>query len=491
MAEVALPARLYDAVAVRALDAAAINREGIPGLTLMTRAGEATFDTLRSHWPGIERVAVVCGQGNNAGDGYVLARLAHAAGYAVRVVQVGNPDKLGRDARTCFDALLDAGVSPEAELSAIDAAEVAVDALFGTGLKRDIDGPFGDAIARINLAGAAVLSIDIPSGINASTGRKMGAAARATATVTFIGVKQGLLSGDGPEYSGAITFDDLGVPAAVYASVQPSAALLDMRYVQEHLRPRSRTAHKGDHGHVLVIGGAPGYSGAVRLAGEAAARVGAGLVSVATHPEVAAMANTLRPELMVHAVSRPGELASLLARADVVAIGPGLGSSDWATALFAAVLDQERPLVVDADALNLLALEPSHREDWVLTPHPGEAARLLGSTTAEIHADRFAAATGLRDAYGGSVVLKGAGSIIADRGLPAVLHCGNPGMGSGGMGDVLTGVIAGLVAQGFALGPAACIGACVHAAAADRAALEGERGLLASDLMPHIRALVN
>lgn len=491
MAEVSLPAQLYDAAAVRALDAAAIECEGIPGLTLMTRAGAAALRTLRLHWPGIERIAVVCGQGNNAGDGYVLARLARVAGYAVRVVQVGDDGKLGADARTCFDALLAAGTSPEFELSAIDVAEVVVDALFGTGLARDIAGRFGAAIGRINAAGAPVLSIDIPSGINASTGRCMGTAVRAAVTITFIGVKQGLLTADGPDYTGEITFDDIGVPAAVYARVRPSATLLDMRHVRDRLRPRPRTAHKGAHGHVLVIGGAPGYAGAIRLAGEAAARVGAGLVSVATHPDVVGVVNTVRPELMAHAVSRPGELEPLLARADVVAIGPGLGRSDWAIALFAAVLNRKLPLVVDADALNLLALEPAHRDDWVLTPHPGEAARLLGSTTTEIHADRFAAAARLRDIYGGAVVLKGAGSIITDGDLPAVLKYGNPGMGSGGMGDVLTGVIAGLIAQGFAPGQGARIGACVHAAAADRAALKGERGMLASDLMPHIRALVN
>jgi len=264
-----------------------------------------------------------------------------------------------------------------------------------------------------------------------------------------------------------------------------------MGTVKDYLGPRSRTAHKGGHGHVLVIGGTPGYAGAVRLAGEAAARVGAGLVSIATHPEVAASANALRPELMIHAVARPGELEPLLARADVVAIGPGLGQSDWATALFAAVRGRKIPLVVDADALNLLAMDPERREQWVLTPHPGEAARMLDTTTGEIHTDRFAAAVTLQDVYGGVVVLKGAGSIITDGDLPVVLRHGNPGMGSGGMGDVLTGVIAGLIAQGLQLAQAARLGACIHAVAADRAAAQGERGLLASDLMPHLRALVN
>ena len=457
----------------------------------MTRAGAAAFGTLRMVWPGAAHVVVVCGQGNNAGDGYVLARLAHAAGYRVGIVQVGDPDKLGVDARNCFDAMIEAGLQPQAELSPLDRAEVVVDALLGTGLARDVEGPFAAAIARINQVAAPVLSIDIPSGINATTGRCMGTSVRAAATVTFIGVKQGLLTADAPQYTGEIVFDDIGVPQAIYERVPPSASLLEMTQVKDSFHRRLPTAHKGDHGHLLVIGGAPGFSGAIRLAGEAAARAGAGLISIAAHPEVAAVVNTMRPELMAHAVARPGELESLLARADVVAIGPGLGQSAWAMALFADVLNRGLPLVVDADALNLLAADPVYRDDWVLTPHPGEAARLLGVSSADILADRFDAAAELRARYGGTVVLKGAGSIIAGAGVPAVLAHGNPGMASGGMGDVLTGVIGGFIAQGLTPEQAARTGACVHSAAADRAAADGERGLLALDLMPHIRALVN
>lgn len=491
MAESRLPECLYDAAATRALDACAIEREGIPGLSLMRRAGAAVFEALCLRWPGRRRLAVVCGQGNNAGDGYVLAGLAHAAGYVVDVVQIGDIEKLGVDARACFDDMTEAGLTPRSGLSAIDSAEVVVDALLGTGVRRDIDGAFAQAVACINRSGKPVLSIDIPSGINATTGACMGSAVRAAVTITFIGLKQGLFTADAPAHTGVLGFDDLGVPAAAYTRVAPTAALLDIRYARDQLRPRSRTAHKGDHGHVLVIGGAPGYSGAIRLAGEAAARTGAGLVSVATHPDVAAMVNIMRPELMAHAVARRRDLKPLLARADVVAIGPGLGQSAWAVDLFADVLSRGLPLVVDADALNLLALEPARRDDWVLTPHPGEAARLLGVSTSEIQAARFAAAATLHERYGGSVVLKGAGSIIADAGRPAVLRGGNPGMGSGGMGDVLSGIIAALIAQGLDAGGAARVGACVHAAAADRAAADGERGLLATDLFAHIRNLVN
>jgi hydroxyethylthiazole kinase-like uncharacterized protein yjeF len=491
MAELRLPSDLYDVPAVRALDAAAIASEGIPALTLMMRAGAAALRVLQQQWSGIKEITILCGGGNNAGDGYALAGLAHRAGYVVTVVQVGSTDGLSDAARMCLESMLVAGLRAESEFDAIDDAGLIVDALFGIGLGRVVEGQFAAAIARVNQTRVPVLSIDIPSGINASTGQCMGVAVRAAVTITFIGLKQGLFTADGPQYTGDVVFDTLDVPLDTYAAVQPSAKLFEMHDVRSKLQPRARTAHKGDHGHVLIVGGAPGYSGAIRLAGEAAARAGAGLVSVATHPDVANSVNGTRPELMVHPVARPVDLAPLLARADVVAIGPGLSQSDWATALFAAVLDCALPLVVDADALNLLAIQPSRREAWVLTPHPGEAARLLAQTTADIHADRFASAMALQKTYGGSIVLKGAGSIVADGKLFAVLRAGNPGMGSGGMGDALTGIIAGLMAQGYAIGDAARMGACVHASAADRAATDGERGLLASDLMPHIRALVN
>ena len=491
MAKPKLPSDLYDAATVRALDQAAIRRTGVPAKTLMMQAAAAVLQTLQRRWPNIKRIIIVCGQGNNAGDGYALAVLAVRAGYRVQVVQIGRADRLSEHAQMWFDSMLAAGIEPESDLEIIDAAELIVDALFGIGLARAVEGSYATAVAQINRSTQPVLSIDIPSGINATTGVCMGIAVQATVTVTFIGLKQGLFTADGVQYSGEVVFDDLDISPDIYATVQPTAKLIDMHDVRPLLQPRARTAHKGDNGHVLIIGGAPGFSGAILLAGEAAARTGAGLVSIATHPEIALGVTANRSELMVHGVASAADLAPLLARADVVAIGPGLGLSDWATAMFAVVLSQKLPPVVDADALNLLAMEPSRRDNWVLTPHPGEAARLLAITTQEIHIDRFTAARSLHEVYGGVVVLKGAGSIVTDGKISCVLRDGNPGMGSGGMGDTLTGIIAGLIAQGYALDDAARMGACVHACAGDRAATAGERGLLASDLMPHIRELVN
>jgi NAD(P)H-hydrate epimerase len=243
---------------------------------------------------------------------------------------------------------------------------------------------------------------------------------------------------------------------------------------------------------VLIVGGDHGMPGALRLAGEAALRSGAGLVSLATRPAHAAGIPLTRPELMCHGVQQAAQLAPLLKRATVVAVGPGLGTGEWGRGLFGALLDSPLSLVVDADALNLLAREPLRRGNWILTPHPGEAARLLGIEVAEVEKDRFAAVRALSERYGGTVVLKGAGTLIHTEGHPvAVCDRGNPGMASGGMGDVLTGVIAALRAQGLDDAAAAEAGVWVHAAAGDRAAQEGERGLLAGDLMAALRAELN
>jgi NAD(P)H-hydrate epimerase len=263
--------------------------------------------------------------------------------------------------------------------------------------------------------------------------------------------------------------------------------------VAQALPPRARTAHKGSNGHVLVVGGAPGMGGAVRLAGEAALRAGAGLVTVAAHPHSLFPA-ALRPELMSLALDSARDLGAMLERASVVALGPGLGQSPWAVEIFDTVLKSGKPLVLDADALNLLARQPAARADWVLTPHPGEAARLLGMSVAAVQADRVAAVAQLRARYGGTAVLKGAGTLIftaADE-VPWLCDRGNPGMAAAGMGDVLTGVIAGIAAQCGDLALAARAGVFVHADAGDRDAVRaGERGMLASDVIACLRASVN
>ncbi|HIC80404.1 MAG TPA: NAD(P)H-hydrate dehydratase [Kiloniellaceae bacterium] len=488
-----LPYALYTAEQVRALDRCAIEQFSIPGATLMERAGQAVFDLLRRHWPEAQVITVVCGIGNNGGDGYVVARLAQDAGLQVHLLQLGDGQKLKGDALKMADAYRSAGGKPRAFDTIPPATEVLVDAVLGTGLEREVEGRWAEALKAMNAHRAPVLAVDIPSGLHSDAGRIMGVAVKADVTLSFIGLKRGMFTGAGPDCCGEIHFDALEVPARVYATQILSARRIDWAQQATRLEPRPRNAHKGVFGHVLVVGGAPGLSGAARMAGGAAARSGAGLTTIATHPDHAAFLNAGRPELMVQGVERPEQLLSLLKRATVVALGPGLGQTPWAVGLYRTVLESGLPLVMDADALNLLARDPQRRGDWVITPHPGEAARLLVCDVDAIESDRFAAVSDLQARFGGTVVLKGAGTLVDGSGHrpPAVCSDGNPGMASGGTGDLLTGIIAALIAQGFGSEEAATMGVCVHAAAGDMAAREGERGMLAGDLLPHLRPLLN
>lgn len=490
----ALPRALYTAAQVREFDRLAIESYEIPGETLMERAGQAAFAMLRERWPGVRRLLVLTGTGNNGGDGFVVARLARDAGLQVSVRQLGERARIGGDALRNARRWADGGGDWQAFDGVPQDSELIVDAMLGTGLERDVTGDWADAIDAVNAAAAPCLAIDVPSGLHADRGVVMGRAVRASATISFIGLKRGLFTADGPDCAGAVAFDGLGVPARVFASSVLSARLIDWAKQRDQLAPRRRNSHKGHYGHVLVIGGNHGMGGAARLASEAALRCGAGLVSLATRTAHLAPVLAARPEVMTHAVEDARELRGLLRRADVIAIGPGLGDDDWAAALWGAALDAQRPMVVDADALRLLATTPQSREDWVLTPHPGEAAALLGDCTAAVNDNRFDSAARLQTRYGGQIVLKGAGSLVAGTGgtPPAVCAQGNPGMASGGMGDVLTGVIAGLLAQGLDTRTAAECGVCLHAAAGDTAAAQGgERGLLAGDLVARLRPLVN
>jgi NAD(P)H-hydrate epimerase len=374
----------------------------------------------------------------------------------------------------------------------IDGHDLIIDALLGTGLDRPVEGLMAEAIEAINTAGVPVIAADIPSGLSADTGCALGSAVRADVTVTFIGLKQGLFTADGPDHCGRLLFEDLHVPHAIYGHQPASLRRIDYVSQGDGLAARRRNAHKGDFGHVLVVGGRDGMAGAVRLAGEAALRVGAGLVSLATHPSHAHSIAAARPELICHGVDHPAQLIALLQQASVLVVGPGLGQDAWGQALLASLVESSLPMVLDADALNLLAQEPMRSDKWVLTPHPGEAARMLGVSSGQIQQDRFAAIAKLQANYGGVLVLKGCGSLILDgEGDLSLCSDGNPGMASAGMGDVLSGVIAGLIAQGLSLGEAARIGVCLHAHAGDLAAREGERGLLASELFSHLRRLVN
>jgi NAD(P)H-hydrate epimerase len=488
-----LPQALYTAEQVRELDRRAIEDHGIPGRELMQRAAEAAFAALRGQWPDAGRVTVLCGPGNNGGDGLLIARLAQLGGMAVRVGLIRERDRYTGDARQALEAAEAAGVAVSAyDESLLRGADVVVDAMLGTGLSREVKGNIREAIGAVGACSAGVLAVDIPSGLQADTGRVLGEAVRAHVTSTFIGFKLGQFTGAGLERAGRVMFDGLGVPCAIYADLAPAGQRLTDGLRARLLPPRAKNAHKNRFGHVLCIGGDLGTAGAIRMAAEACLRCGAGLVSVATRAANSPAMTQARPELMCAAVEDEGDLSSLLNKAHVLAVGPGLGQGDWGRALWRRALAAGRPMLVDADALNLLADEPARRDDWVLTPHPGEAARLLDTGAGAVQGDRPSAVRELARRYGGVAVLKGAGTLICAADGPIyACDAGNPGMAVGGMGDTLSGVIAAFMGQGLALLDAARLGVYVHARAGDLAADEGERGLLPGDLLPHLRRLVN
>jgi NAD(P)H-hydrate epimerase len=491
----ALPVALYSTAQIRALDAHAIESLGVSGYTLMKRAGEAALRYLRTRWPMAHRIVIVCGGGNNGGDGYVLARFAQAAGLTVTVLAAVAPEQLRGAARQAYDDLRSSGafVRPfAAEQLAL--GEVVIDALLGTGLQGAVRADLATVIRAINHSGRPVFALDIPSGLDGDAGTVHGEeAVRAEATVTFVGLKTGLFVGEGPEFAGTVFCDDLEISPAPSAQPAPRLTRIIEAEIHEALPRRARAANKGDFGRVLIVGGGSGMPGAARLAGEACLRVGAGLTTVAVAPENVVAIAAGRPELICVALSGDGVLADAIGRADVIAVGPGLGRTAWARNALAVVLDSGKPLIVDADALNLLAEEHARaREDWILTPHPGEAGRLLGVSAQDIQHDRLGALDRLLERFHGTIVLKGAGTLVGARGrIPGLCERGNPGMATAGTGDVLTGAIAGVLAQCHDQWSAARVGVLAHALAGDAAARAGERGVLASDLTRELHNSIN
>jgi NAD(P)H-hydrate epimerase len=492
------PDCLYRAEQVRELDRLAIESEGVSGFTLMRRAGKAAFDALLAAYPDPEKITVFCGTGNNGGDGYVMAVLACQRGIHVEVVQCGDTARISGDALQARQCALQDGIDMSdfsADLTVNQG--VIVDAVFGTGLSGEVRHTGKAVIASINASACPVFAVDIASGLCGDTGAVMGAAVCAQHTMSFIGLKQGSLTGAGPDYTGHLHFSDLSLLPSALSAVAASSQRLNFPQLRASLPARQAAAHKGQFGHVMVTGGDAGMAGAAAMAAQSACRVGAGLISCATRPEHIAAIVARCPEVMVHGVISGQEIEPLLERASVVVIGPGLGQRSWGEQLLQKTFALDLPLVVDADALNIIAagrvVQKPYRDNWILTPHPAEAARLLGWSTADVQQDRFAAVVALQRRYGGAVILKGAGTLVADSESSLVGLCpyGNPGMASGGMGDVLSGVLGALLAQGFSIAEAARLGVCLHARAGDLAAENGQRGMVATDLIPHLRALVN
>ncbi len=492
---------LYSVQQSRDMDQLVINEYGIPAYELMQRAALACFNIGLRLWPDASNVIVLCGTGNNGGDGYLIAKRCLQHGLNVSVIQLGDIERQKGAALMARQALRKAGLtpmlySPSAAIEQkISSADIVYDALLGTGLEREIAAPWKEMILTLNRQAVPVIAVDIPSGLHADTGIPLGASITAHATVCLLSRKKGLYTGYAPQACGQIFFDDLGVSHKVYSMFTSHTQLLRASCIQKIYQQRTKVAHKGVYGHALLIGGDVGMAGSIHLAAQAALRSGAGLVSVITTKNHAVATSQAQPELMCHAFPEAANYQELETKASAIAIGPGLGFARWGQMLFQKALESKKIKIVDASALTWLAQNVCKNDSWILTPHPGEAATLLGVTIAQIEADRFAAATAIQIKYGGVCLLKGAGSIITDGHINYVCPFGNPGMASGGMGDTLTGILVAVAAQAkskeLSLVDIAAIGVTVHSLAADYAAKEGEHGMLASDVIQQIRRVIN
>ncbi|TLM66410.1 MAG: NAD(P)H-hydrate dehydratase [Deltaproteobacteria bacterium] len=503
--------RVLTAAAMQELDRRTILEAGIPGAVLMENAGSGVAEVVAQRYAVLHPgpVLVLCGRGNNGGDGFVIARHLRAAGWQVRLVLLAERAAVAGDAAGMLDRFVQAGgevvEAPDAArlepvLAAAAGSRLCIDALLGTGFARPPEGVMAAAIAWLNGQPAPVVAVDLPSGVDASSGCIPGVAVRAALTVTFACPKVGLVSYPGAGLAGDLVTVPIGIPAPVAAAAPDEFLLVDADEARALLPPRPADGHKGTFGHLLVVAGSTGKSGAAVMASAAGLRGGAGLVTLACPAGMQAVAAAHLVEVMTAPLPEVAGALSLQAMEELlalsdgkqaVAIGPGLGLNDETAALVRRFLKETPlPVVVDADALNALAAHPEvfacrRGRATVLTPHPGEMARLCGRSVAGIQADRVAAAREFAAAHGVVLVLKGARTVTAcPDGRVRINGSGHPGMASGGMGDILTGLIGGLLAQGMTPEAAAALGVYLHGLAGDRLRpLYGDAGLLATDLL--------
>ncbi len=479
---------------LRAVEKAAL-RDRKPPL-LMERAGLAAAELARKITGNNGKpVLILAGPGNNGGDALVAARHLKQWWFTVTVVCTENPKNYSGDAKAALQAWLKSGGSIESSIPAMLDWGLIIDGLFGIGLKRNLDKAYGALVGTINALRSPVLALDVPSGIDADSGRVMGSAVEADHTLTFISLKPGLLTLDGPDCCGELHVADLGLSRAVEDA--PHGVVIGNGVLNHLLPPRPQNSHKGTYGSAGIVGGAHGMSGATLLAGRAALKCGAGRVYAGLLEDSTMAVDPAQPELMLRGADDVLRLDSLTS----LAIGPGLGNTPDALEYLDWALEKELPLVLDADALNMITLFEKQKNKLkqrvsgsVLTPHPAEAARLLDCTVDEIQLDRVAVTLKLARNFNAGVVLKGAGSICAwPDGHWAINTSGNPGMATAGMGDVLTGIIVALLAQGVDERHALSGGVYLHGAAADRCVAEGKGpiGLTAGELIDAARALLN
>lgn len=475
---------LYSIEQTRLIEAAAI-QAGVSALMLMKRAGFAAFQWAKQEFTQGQRVYVLCGAGNNGGDGFAFAQYAHLAGWQVDVGLVVSPAQVkSNESVTLLSELASLGVMPKPYDPAVCArADLVVDALLGIGARSPLSSYLLATISSVNAFQKPVLALDVPSGLNADTGSHLGDAIRAQFTMTFLTHKPGLVSADGADYAGEVLVEHLGIPESLYAELRPVSKLLHVAQTEQKLVTRKKNSHKGEYGQALIVGGDEGMLGSVMLAAQSCAYAGAGIVRVVTRSEYAPMVTVKCPEVMAYG---DRNVTDLIERSTVVAVGFGLSNNAWSNQLWQQVLLSDKPKVVDAGALRLLAAQPSYRDDWILTPHPGEAAALLGISTKEVQSDRLAAVVALQEKFGGVVVLKGNGTLVYDGKEAQICDFGDGAMSTAGMGDVLAGMITALVAQGLSLSKAAVQGVMLHAKAGEQLAQQ-QSVVMASQVSERVR----
>ena len=491
---------LYTAGQIREIELSFADKFQQGTYPLMEAAGHSAYQQLKHFWPEARRILILTGKGNNGGDGFVMARLATQERKKVTLCRFVDSEKLSGDALKAYMTLPRGGIElKDWQQIKLEEYDLVVDAMLGTGIKGAVREPFIEVIRAVNLVQTPVLAIDVPSGLDTNTGTFINCAIKADVTVTFVGHKRGLYSGDSANYRGKLRLLDLDIPADCFGQHEFAVVSEDWFSLRHKLVPRLPVSHKGDFGHCLVIGGAKGMLGAGVMAASAAARTGSGLTS-AWLQQGAENLVSIRPEVMAKNISLDNieQQVQLLPSVNCLVLGPGLGKESWAIQWMEKLRHCDRLMnkakVWDADALNWLAENPDYDECRILTPHPGEAGRLLGISASEVNQDRFAASAAIARQYGGVCVLKGAGTVISDtHGMQIVCAVGNPGMASGGMGDILSGIIGGLLAQGFSLLDAAALGVCIHGEAGDMAAGKHHhyRGILATDLLKYLPVLLN
>ena len=493
-----LSKKIFSTQKISLIERSAIIEKKGNDLSLMKKAARFSWNEIRKKYPSSKKWLILCGIGNNAGDGMMLASIALKSNVDVKICYFF-PDKIFTGCAAEIHSELESLASQNTlkiihhlNESILNDSDLIIDAIFGIGINRPIDNSIKSKINLINNQDAPIVSLDIPSGVHPDSGQIMGAAIKATMTITFISHKLCFYLGEGKNLSGVIKCSHLDISQRHFSRVTEDMKIINECYTQNKLLRRKSDTHKGDYGHVLIVGGGPGMHGAALLSGESSLRGGAGKVTIFMHESHRSLINKARPELMLIFSNEGINIESILSKVDVVAIGPGLGLDDWARSVFKHVIKSNKPLVVDADALNILSEKNFKREDWVLTPHPGEAATLLSKSSVEIQENRFLSLDKLKDNYGGTIVLKGNNTLIGNKDyVTNICTQGNPGMASAGMGDVLTGLIAAMMSQGYSQFEAASVGVEAHARAGDIAARRGERGLIAGDVINEIRGCVN